>query len=210
MKKFLAMLLALCMALSLVACGGGGSGSSTEAPATDASGLAAAPGFAASFRSNHSASMLAIYVPTEIADANPDLTIKATLNGAIVDGATTLKTVTLDFARLTDLEGDITVTNGGVKCYIYSPDFEQNSAYNAALVYNITISYGGNEYKGTYSLQTYLYNRNKNLNTYVYNNETGAYEMNSEITALDINHRSVQLLLAQLAYVEAARNYKLN
>ena len=39
MKKFLAMLLALCMALSLVACGGGSSSSSTEAPATDDKGI---------------------------------------------------------------------------------------------------------------------------------------------------------------------------
>ena len=38
MKKFLAMLLALCMALSLVACGGSSS-SSTEAPATDDKGI---------------------------------------------------------------------------------------------------------------------------------------------------------------------------
>ena len=40
MKKFLAMLLALCMALSLVACGGSSdSGSSTEAPATNDKGI---------------------------------------------------------------------------------------------------------------------------------------------------------------------------
>ena len=38
MKKFLALLLALCMALSLVACGGGDT-SSEEAPATDDKGI---------------------------------------------------------------------------------------------------------------------------------------------------------------------------
>ncbi len=183
----------------------------TEAPATDASGIAAAgEGFGASFRTNYSISTLVIYVPVEIADANPDLKITADIKGAIVNGATTLKTVTLDFFAMQSDSEPVYATNGTTKCYVYVPEYKENAAYNADLVYNITLAFGGNEYKGTYSLQTYLYNRNQAVKLYVYNSETGAYEQDASITKLTLDHRIVQLLLAQRAYAEAARNYKLN
>ena len=183
----------------------------TEAPATDTSGLAIAKGFAAAFRTNAATSALAIYVPKAFADANSDLSIKAEINGAIVNGATSLQTLTLDFYMLKDSEDNpLLDISDGVTCYVYAPAHKDNAVYNADLVYNITVSCGGNEYKGTYSLATYLYNLNRSLGLYVYDAESGAYVKNAEITTLNSSHRAIQALLAQRAYAEAARNYKLN
>lgn len=183
----------------------------TEAPATDASGLAISKGFGAGFRTNQLISTLSIYVPKEYADANPDLEIKADIEGAIVNGATRLETLTVGFSAIMASETErLVMTNDGVACYVYVPRYADNAAYNADLVYSITISAGGNEYKGTYSLSTYLYSLNRSLGLYVYNEETGAYAQSSAITSLTVDHRAIQTLLAQRAYAEAARNYKLN
>ena len=181
-----------------------------EAPSTDASGLAIADGFGASYLSDQTISTLVLYIPKSIADANSDLTVKADIEKAIINGENELKTLAVNFTRMTSKDAPVVKKNGGVDCYVYIPVYKENAAYNADLVYNITISYGGNEYKGTYSLSTYVYNLNKTHALYVYDGETGEYKQSESVTTLTAEQRAINLLLAQRAYAIAAREYKLN
>jgi hypothetical protein len=202
-----------------------GSAIPKEAVQYDTSELTAfAEGIAVGYSINHTYGVLAVYVPTDVIDANSDKEIAITSTFKGIDNETlSIKDLTYTLTRLTELDIEksteeeevyvpVVTTVNGIKCYSYLMSYD-SGIYNINAVQNIAVSIDGVVVaEGTYSLAAYLYNLNQEMGLYKID-ESGEYVVD-KAKLVDGKYSKSQILyecaLALAKFGEAARDYKLN
>ena len=172
--------------------------------------------FGATYIADNTAVRLAVLVEKNYADTNEGLAIKASYKG-IVTGYNRLQTITSDLVRHTKIvntvESDYIVTDGDKQYYAYVLS-DDVAPYNGCNVMEVSV-YDGEALLGsaTYSLAEYAFNTIGKIDIYTYDAESGKYSLDeSKLTDGKYNQsqRSYQLVLAYMAFAEAAYNYKTN